>query len=421
MKYFNIFFIVLILFSVVKQSYTQEFWEIVDMPEGVGIYDIDFSQDNQLYAAVTGNDGARIIRQSLNGAGWDTILSPGGIISEILIDYYQNIYAFGNHRLYYSFDQGTTWNSQYLDSISASVSGHYKLDNGNFLLGTWGGIYKCDSVGNEGSYVFKTPHYEKFNAFIYNADSSIIYAGSTNFPEEGGGIYCSYDDGFTWENTALTGSYVSSLSINSQGDLFAGSQGNFLLGYDGVYRLLNGADEWEQVNPYEVVSSIAIASNDDIYLGCTLEGWPGGVRLSQDNGNNWITLNDGLINRNIKQVKISRDNYIYIVESGNTNTLYRSIDTIYTFLPEPQDVPKPDIKIYPNPIKDKIYLHVAINSSITGNCRFLILDAKGEQVYSERLEIFHYKQIDLGFLNPGIYYLIFNTDTQQIMSKHIKL
>ncbi|MCK9168421.1 MAG: hypothetical protein PHU97_07650 [Bacteroidales bacterium] len=31
------------------------------MPEGVGIYDIDFSQDNQLYAAVTGNDGAIVL------------------------------------------------------------------------------------------------------------------------------------------------------------------------------------------------------------------------------------------------------------------------------------------------------------------------------------------------------------------------
>ncbi|HPE87811.1 MAG TPA: hypothetical protein PLS41_10880 [Bacteroidales bacterium] len=51
----------MISLSVVKQSYTQEFWEIVDMPEGVGIYDIDFSQDNQLYAAVTGNDGAIVL------------------------------------------------------------------------------------------------------------------------------------------------------------------------------------------------------------------------------------------------------------------------------------------------------------------------------------------------------------------------
>ncbi|MDD2323299.1 MAG: hypothetical protein PHT77_10590 [Bacteroidales bacterium] len=61
MKYFFISILVLISLSVVKQSYTQEFWEIVDMPEGVGIYDIDFSQDNQLYAAVTGNDGAIVL------------------------------------------------------------------------------------------------------------------------------------------------------------------------------------------------------------------------------------------------------------------------------------------------------------------------------------------------------------------------
>jgi photosystem II stability/assembly factor-like uncharacterized protein len=417
MKYFFLSILVLILFSVVKQSYTQEFWEIVDMPEGVGIYDVAFSQDNKLYAAVTGGDGGRIICQQYPGAEWDTVLNPGGIIGTLYVDAFNNIYGVGNYRLYFSYDKGETWNSNHVECITSSTPSLLKLNSGNFLIGTWGGIIMCDSVGNNCSYVLSTSQCEIFNDFTYNIDSSVIYAGSTNFPEEGGGVYCSYDEGLTWENTALTGSYVSSLSINSQGDLFAGSQGNFLLGYDGVYRLLNGADEWEQINPYEVVSSIAIASNDDIYLGCTLEGWPGGVRYSSDNGETWSEINDGLIGRNITGVFFN-NNYMYSIDTGPPNYLYRSSEPVISGVDIGNDTSELNVCIYPNPASQ--YLCISGDPRVINNknSSLHIYNNYGALLQSEIGVMPHY--IDISHLESGVYFLAFECDGKVINQKLIK-
>lgn len=210
------------------------------MPDGVGIYDIAFSLDNKLYAAVTGGDGGRIICQPYPGAEWDTLLDPNALISTIIIDQYNNIYAMGNRRLFSSFDNGSTWQIKCIDIISASVCSLYKLNDGNLLIGTWGGIILSDSTGSEYSFVETVSQHEKFKDFQYNIDSTVLYAGSISYYDDTGGIYRSLDNGLTWENHALGGSYVTSLCMNSQGDIFAGSQGHYSLGIGGVYRLLYG-------------------------------------------------------------------------------------------------------------------------------------------------------------------------------------
>jgi len=418
MKYFFLSVLVLILFSVEKQSYAQEFWEVVDMPEGVGIYDIAFSQDNDIYVSVSASGEKQILKKSKSFEDWDTIWTNSYPIPNLIIDEYGHIYGAGSSKLIFSFDGGITWNEFPLDSISFSILSFHKLKNGNFLYGTWGGIVMSDSTGENAGFVLTTPNFEVIKDFTYSRDSACIYAGSTCYQANSGGIYKSSDDGISWENTALFGSYISSLCTNAEGDIFAGSHGHYSMGIGGVYRLLSGEEEWEHINENEIVSSIDIATNGDIFIGCTQMGWPGGVRISQDNGENWISLNNGLYSKNIGIVSISNDNYIYLAESGSPYPLYKSKDTIYVQQQSYVNDNK-NIKIFPTPFRN--YVSIKFPSIIKEDIEFQIIDINGDIVYSEIISSHFFEQIETSQLKQGIYFFVFKSKSQTIISKQLKL
>ena len=408
------FFLSLFGFNAIE---AQEFWEIVDMPEGIGIYDIAFSQDNQLYAAVTGGDGGRIICQPYPGAEWDTLLDPNAIIEKMIVDQYDNIYAMGNRRLFSSFDGGSSWNCKCIEIVQLGTPGLYKLNDGNLLIGTWGGIILSDSTGSEYSFVETVSQHEKFKDFQYNMDSTVLYAGSISYYDDTGGIYCSLDNGLTWENHALDGSYVTSLCMNSQGDIFAGSQGHYSLGIGGVHRLLYGSEEWEHINTDEIVSSIDIASNDDIYIGCTLVGWPGGVRVSQDNGVTWNIINDGIVGGNITDVCFN-NNFMYSIDTGPPNYIYRSCEPVVTHVKSDNDIPETFVDFSPNPASS--YLHITSDFlPMNSHVNIQIYNNDGILKLSKRLAVPQY--LDINHLDSGLYLMIIEYNGYIASGKLIKI
>ena len=90
-----------------------------------------------------------------------------------------------------------------------------------------------------------------------------------------------------WEQTnGPFGGTVNSLAINSNGDIFAGTDG------DGVFRSSDNGDNWTQINAgltNTKVRALAINSSGEIFVG-TLSG----VFRSTDNGDNWSPINTGL-------------------------------------------------------------------------------------------------------------------------------
>ena len=108
-----------------------------------------------------------------------------------------------------------------------------------------------------------------------------IFAGTgTN------GVYRSSDNGATWTaiNNGLTNPYISSFAVNSH-TIFAG-MGN---GPGGLFRSTDDGNTWVQVVLNYDINALA-TSGDTIFVGTDTFG----IERSDDNGENWISLNNGI-------------------------------------------------------------------------------------------------------------------------------
>jgi len=205
--------------------------------------------------------------------------------------------------------------------------------------------------------------------------------------------------------------------MNSQGDIFAGSQGHYSLGIGGVHRLLYGSEEWEHINTDEIVSSIDIASNDDIYIGCTLVGWPGGVRVSQDNGATWNIINDGIVGGNITDVCFN-NKYMYSIDTGPPNFIYRSSEPVVTYVESNINTQKQFVDIFPNPANN----HLFFTSDVlpwNGIVNIQIYNNDGILKLSKRLSISQY--LDIDHLDGGLYIILIENNGFIASKKLIKI
>ena len=115
----------------------------------------------------------------------------------------------------------------------------------------------------------------------------------------------------------MTNNTITSLAINSSGDIFAGTEGG------GAFRSTDNGENWVQINQGLTseglyVRSLAVNSNDDIFAG-TFEG----VFRSTDNGENWVQINQGLYNyMNVYSLAINSNGGIF---AGTEDGVFRSI------------------------------------------------------------------------------------------------
>jgi len=94
------------------------------------------------------------------------------------------------------------------------------------------------------------------------------------FAAYSGELYISTDDGTTWQQPTTPLFGISSLAENSQGNLFTGN-------FDGVHISIDGGDHWTQTNLTSGISSLSIDSQNQIFAGTS------GVYRSTDNGDSW--------------------------------------------------------------------------------------------------------------------------------------
>ncbi len=126
------------------------------------------------------------------------------------------------------------------------------------------------------------------NAIDYIGDTS-IYAGTTS------GVYTSNDSGGTWKAAGLQGMSISAIRVISQN---TGSTNIFAATRRGVLRSTNDGMSWSFVNSGlsdTVVTALAVYPKTQ---GSTeiLAGTQGGkIFLSTNNGDNWSDVSNGLI------------------------------------------------------------------------------------------------------------------------------
>ena len=133
------------------------------------------------------------------------------------------------------------------------------------------------------------------------------------------GVYRSTDNGENWMqvNNGLTRTNIGSMATGPNGNVFAGSD----LG--ALYRSTDGGESWRWVSDTTAgyVESVAIDSMGTIFYG-TLAYFGSTANLfrSTDNGVTWISLNLGVIPRDISRLALK--------SPGN---IFASVDTFGVF------------------------------------------------------------------------------------------
>ena len=371
--------IILILLN--SLSFSQDYWESIYNSEEP-IYNIAINSYNDLFVAESNG-----LFKSLDfGNSWELILD---VVGYIKIDINNNLYC-SPPPMFFSSNNGDDWEA--LNYPGLGITHIFKDSQNNIFVGFWGGIYKSSDNGVTWDLVLSFSNCEVTNAIAENSEG-LLFAGTMTFITVSCGVYQSIDQGENWEYIGLEYEYISSLAINSNDEIFAGSRGHHLLGGGGIFRSSDNGETWIELRDDVLVTSVAIDSEDRIFIGCSdLDGALGSVYFSEDNGESWQMIESEVITPDIgiEFLTISDDDYLYAISYETVNHVYRSVQSTTTsannFL-----IPNiPDITLcnYPNPFNPETTISYNLPANIE-NPVIEIFNIKGEKVRQYSISNFH--------------------------------
>ena len=199
--------------------------------------------------------------------------------------------------------------------------------------------------------------------------------------------------------------YISSLAINSNNEIFAGSRGQHYEYGGGVFRSSDNGESWTELRDDVLVTSITIDSEEKIFIGCSdLDGACGAVHFSEDNGENWQLIESEIMppNIGIEFITISEDDHLYPISYETIRYIYRSVQPttgIDDF--SIQDIIDYKLCNYPNPFNPQTTISYDLPDNIE-NPIIEIFNIKGEKV----------KTLANNEFNKGNHSVIWNGDDE---------
>lgn len=254
---------------------------------GIGwIESMAIDQNDVLYA---GTILKGIFRSTDNGNNWISVNNglKTNTIYSIAISPMGSIFASMDDGIYRSKDGGDNWFqvSSIEDITSLTIS-----SNGLILAGyngeTKGNLYLSDNDGT----IWKKIDDGLSNKFILSIvtnSNNQIFVGTY-----GGGVFFTNDIGKTWINTneGIIDPFITKLITNSTGSVFAGTD-------QGIYRSDDNGDNWIQINNGLEndlgIQVLTINSNNNLFaLGYHSKGiaTKGGLYYSTNSGEAWVKL-----------------------------------------------------------------------------------------------------------------------------------
>ncbi len=213
-----------------------------------------------------------------------------------------------------------------------------------------GGVFKTTNAGTDWAPIFDEIGQPSIGSIaIAPNDANRIYVGTgeangsaTSGAFFGDGIYRSDDAGASWENKGLLGSdHIGRIAVDpSDPDrVFAAATGT-LYGYNnerGIYRTLNGGDDWEQVlfvtDSTSAIDLVLNPVNTNIVFAAMWErtrkpwqrdygGVTSAIHRSTDGGNTWELVGGGLPTPSTSTGRIG-----LAISDSNPNIIYASYST----------------------------------------------------------------------------------------------
>jgi hypothetical protein len=260
-------------------------------------------------------------------AQWQMLNSPNSPITDLEITNTNKILAASSNGLYFSTDDGSTWDSLF---NSTPISKIEKDKLGNLYFMTIDYLYYSSDDGV--TWTNRTPFQLSLDNFEINDNNNILIASNYFYKT----ILKSYNFGVTWDTIAVFNSLWGIdwfMGLNSIGEdtIFFSSYGRSFGGpiseFKYLWRTTNNGMSWYLIN-----NGIYFANlyhlNDTIYLAAVNAGGYtnlNGVFMSYNLGDSLIRSIDGLNNKNIKNMVFTASN-IFICQTGDGIYRTKKID-----------------------------------------------------------------------------------------------
>ena len=416
----KILLFVLASLMVALNGEAQDFWEVLPFPDGTNIHCIAVNNEGDIFVGV-GNDGAPggVYRSLDNGHIWELVLNTGNLmVQSIAISQSGKIFVgrTGIYNFMVSEDNGLSWNEIQLPSHN-NVMKILCIDQDTVYVSLWedggGLVIRSPDCGQTWETVFTSQNVSEYVSDIEITDEGIIYLSLRGYQSGQGGVYKSANNGVTWEFIGLFDCMVSSLAVNSAGDLFAGSWGGTSLYCAGVYVLRNGHQVWDTLTGGQIADMV-INSEGHIYCSSS---WPDGVIRSLDNGASFQLITGCLPQGAMDDIYIDNLEYIYVL---NNSCIARSLGPTVT-VPEPDNKAAGNLFIYPDPASD--FLNICVGACMVEHVITIsVHDITGKTVYVSRTPLDSSGiQLPVSDLPAGLYIVKLAFPNHIRTSKFVKL
>jgi photosystem II stability/assembly factor-like uncharacterized protein len=175
-----------------------------------------------------------------------------------------------------------------------------------------GGLFRSTDNGETWTVANNGLTHQLVISLVINS-SGHIFAGS-DFER---GVFRSTDNGENWAevNNGLINTSVQTLALNSNDEIFAGT-GYWWEGNAGVFSSTDNGENWSEISnglqPDHSVFSLTVNSLGHIFAGT--EG--AGIFRSTDNGANWTEINQGLLNKTVLAFTFNSNGYLFSGTEG---------------------------------------------------------------------------------------------------------
>ena len=316
--------------------------------------------------------------------------------------------------LYKTYNGGHTWKTQ-LDSMNFFVQVPVFFDtlHGRISGISTGGIQTYNG-GKTWSSLSSFFNYTSF-AKTYG-DSLFCLGGSAGGI---GGISISNNRGRTWFNYGANFGQQAEPTdvgfVNKDTILATSLIGDNHANYGITY---NGGQTWSYITNipwHHTLQSICIKSSSEYYIVGATNATVGIVWKSTDFGKSWSSFNTN-IQTTLMQMAVLNDSIALLSGTNGVLLRWNYKQTIFTGLKE-NEKEQLDIKIFPNPSKNKL----SFTGGNIANSTFslIICNMIGQVLLSK--EAFKLEdEIDISYLQDGIYYLKIQNDGGQKICKFLK-
>ena len=313
--------------------------------------------------------------------------------------------------LYRSADNGRTW-KHIIAGLPYTQFGNYECDYSftrsgpNILLATTNGIYY--STNNGLTWNASNLNGDRISAFSIAANGNVAVAGVAEgvFPFQSG-IHRSTNNGVTW--TFVQNFFDDIIALASDGiDHFYGG------GFFGNYRSINNGLSFSAIGngipPNTGGFAIKVIGTNNVFIGNNE-----GIYFSNNRGNSFVNAGQGFNPEPNNSVQGIEANSTYIFAGLAANGIWRRpLSDFGISMPLEQTVTRDQIqsevnsktvlRIYPNPAKD--HASIQYNVDEASSVQLIITDQLGKAVLQSHAFLtagVYTKTINIKHFSPGIY------------------